>query len=117
MDMNLLYGRFVFLDYNISHKLLLLRNNDSHEYSEPNTDLIFESVFYIDLPTSLQDIRILEASDEEVERIEKKIGQTIHKEFGLKVYSIESSQSRFYVGCSRFIIKKNNLPFIESSIV
>lgn len=117
MDENLLEGRFVFFDYNISHKLLLLRNNDSHEFSGPNIDLIFESVFYLEIPTSLQDILIYEASDDDVGRIEKRIGQKIDKEFGFKIYSIESNQGRFYIGCSRFIIEKNNLPFMKSSIV
>lgn len=104
------------LDYNISHKVLLFRKNDSYQFSQPNVDLIFESVFYMELPTSLENICIYEASNTLVQEVELKFGQTIYQHLGYKVYVIECNQNAYYVGCSRYILKENRLPYTQSSI-
>ena len=103
------------LDYSISHKILLLRNNDSYESQGPNTDLTFESVYFMDMPTSMEDIVLYEGDDEVFKQIEAKCVREIFRQYET-VFVLESQGKKYYVGCWRYQIKQNNLNPLTSGL-
>ena len=106
---------FNLLDYNISHKVLLYRGQIKKEIKQ-NIDLIFEGVFYIEVPTRLHGLILYEADEILKEEILKKISEKFYPELGQTFFVIESDNKRYIIGCNRFLIQENSLIYLESSI-
>jgi hypothetical protein len=111
-----LKGVFTVLDYNAAHKTLLLRNNGYYELNGPNTDLVFASVFYLELPTRLYDVTIYEADGETLQEVEQKCADKINPNLGEKVFVLESAGRKFFIGCGQLQVKENHLDHLDSSI-
>jgi hypothetical protein len=102
-------------DFSISHKVLLFRNEEP-ERENINIDIIFEGVFYLDIPTRLEGLSILEADDQEISNILAKYNDKFYPEFGEKIFVIKSDSNKYFIGCVRYLIKENSLPGLTSSI-
>jgi hypothetical protein len=108
-------GEFNVLDYNISHKVLLLRRHDLSLPME-NLDLIFESVFYMEIITRLNDIIIYQADIKTTDELQKRFSRIFYPQFGQVFYILESEGGKFIIGCGRYLVKENSLDYLESSI-
>ena len=109
-----LEGTFNALDYNISHKVLLFRNFDDSE--KGNIDLIFELVFYLQIPTRISDFILYEADEITKKTLQEEAFYGAPLQDPQTYFVIESGERKYYIGCWRFIIKKNRLLSLESSI-
>ena len=55
-------GRFQWWSYTVSHGQLLLRSTKSRQ-RDTQVDVLFKDVVFVSIPTSLENIEILEADD------------------------------------------------------
>ncbi len=115
MDKITFSGTFNMLDYIISHKVLLFRSLHLNENNK-NIDIIFEGVFYLELPTRIHGFQIYEADVNTFTEISNKHNEIIRPEFGKKIFSIQSDNKQYYIGCVRVMVKENTLDPLESSI-
>lgn len=111
-----LQGFFNLLDYNITHSRVLFRCSQTYESKGYNTDLIFESVFFMEIPSHFQDVRIYEADEPTFNYIQDKCISEIYKEQHDNIFVLESCGKKYYIGCWRFLINETSLLPLESSI-
>ncbi|MBK6828713.1 MAG: hypothetical protein IPG86_18515 [Chitinophagaceae bacterium] len=115
MEKKYFKGSFKFLDYSISHKVLLLRNND-HVESTKNVDLVFESVFYLEIPTTVKDFYLYTANEEMSKIFIEKYGGDYYPQFNQAFYILESNNRKYCIGCGRVLIEENEFDDLKSSI-
>ena len=115
MEKKYLIGDYNLLDYNISHKVLLFRNKIDSE-SNQNVDLIFEAVFYLEVPTRLRNIVLFQADENTINVLLNKFNEKFYPEFGQTVFVIESENKQYFIGCNRYLIQENALDHLTSSI-
>jgi hypothetical protein len=118
---------FETLDYNLSHKRLLLRGEESIniENSESffsNIDLIFVSTFYVDVPFEGFLIKTIELANEDdilylhSRYLIRKCHYGIHPMSLKKTFVLHSNKNiKYYVCASNLVINRNDLmPSISS---
>jgi hypothetical protein len=104
--------RFRLWDYNVSHKQLLLRSSKSPE-AETNVDIVMCGVEYIDLATSLDGVKMVPASDEELRRAEQALRRAPDAS---QVFCFLSGARRFLVVAAGFKVLRNALDIFDSSL-
>ncbi len=107
-------GTFRILDYSISHKLLLLRSTEIENEEVFNKDILFISVFYIEIKETLEGIILREGDIKDFKYVEKKYGNQLTQLN--KVFILESQGCRYYIGASAYRPSENNLLPSKSSI-
>lgn len=108
-------GLFNIFDFNISHKVLLIRNTDPRR-EKINIDIIFYSVFYLDIPTLLIDFSIRDAREDETAYVMNKYNDKFYPEMGDKILVISTNEKKYYIGCNKFVVTENSLINLKSSI-
>ncbi|NOT52445.1 MAG: hypothetical protein HOP10_14340 [Chitinophagaceae bacterium] len=90
---------------------MLYRNNKG----SGNIDLIFEGVFFIEVPTRIHDILLYEADKIQIEEVIKKYNDVFYPQFN-KIYVINSDNKNYFIGCVRYLVQENSLFPLVSSI-
>ncbi len=110
--MNLVFesdGAFRFLDYQISHKQLLIRGKNID--GEQNIDLIFEGTDMVNCPTDFIGVKIYQLDKEEIKN------RKIDNRYGFsKVFLLITDNKEYYIKTMIMRIYKNSLTLDESSI-
>lgn len=104
--------RFRLWDYNVSHKQMLLRSPKSSD-SEANVDIVMWDVEYLDLTTSLDGVKMAQASCEDLGRAERALGRTPDSS---QVFCFLSGDRRFIVVAAGFKVLRNDLDIFDSSL-
>lgn len=92
--------------YTVSHGQMLLRSTADKE--KCNMDIYFGDVSYIEMPTKINAIEILQTSQVDIEYIEQRIGNTN------KIITVLSSENRkYYVVSSVVKVIENVLDMFE----
>ena len=110
-----LRGFFSILDYHISHRRMLIRSTETSEEGVQNTDLLFDGIFYIEMPDKLDVVTIREGSEQEYEYVESRCFFEVHRQFS-KVFVLRSQGKDYYVGARSFEASENDMPPLESSL-
>ena len=110
-----LIGFFSILDYHISHRRMLVRSTETSEEGVRNTDLLFDGVFYIEMPDKLDGVTIREGSEQEYEYVEGRCFFEVHRQFS-KVFVLRSQEKDYYVGARGIEVSENDKPPLESSL-
>src|SRR5258708_7111455 len=85
--------KFQMWEYWVSRSQLLLRSRNAS--SQPRTiDLVFVSVDYIELPTLMSELEIVEASAEECTKAEHVLGRRVPTE---QVFAFKTKDRRYLV--------------------
>lgn len=102
-----MYNRkFKLWYYTISHKQMLLRSIGNGDMS--NLDIYFNDVLYVDLPTELDKIEILKPTQDDINYITQRIGNT-----NRVITVLLSGVNKYYVVASVVKIFENNLSMFE----
>lgn len=110
------FGNYSILDYNVSHRVLLLRGRLPDSKSI-HSDIIFEGVFYIEMPTQLEGFVLYMADDMITSQvISTRYNYPFYPQFNQAIYVLESEGKKYFVGCVRVLIKESNMNYMESSI-
>ena len=104
--------RFQLWDYNVSHRQVLLRSPGIG--NDPNIDLIFKNVRYLQLPTDFDGLEVVAATEEEVEEVSANVGSLVPAS-DLFVL-IDSHGRRGLVAASEKLLAPNHLEMFESSL-
>ena len=83
--------------YTVSHNQMLLRSLGDTNVC--NLDIYFADVIYIELPTKIDELKIIETSQEDIDYISQKIGNTTKT-----ITVLKNEQHKFYVVSS--VVKK-----------
>lgn len=109
-------GLFRFLDYRMSHKLLLIRGSEIINEENINIDLIFDGVFYIEAPETFEDLTVYDAPDDiKITEVRDRISYQVNVPYE-KIFILESGSNKYYIGARKLTTKKNKLPPLESSL-
>lgn len=92
--------------YTVSHKQMLLRSVDSDEGC--NIDIYFGDVSYVEIPTEINGIVIVETEQKDMEYIKRRIGST-----DKTITVMMSGNKKYFIVSSVVKIMKNNLSFFE----
>ncbi len=107
----LLKGRnFQLWEYKVSHGALLIRSPKKGDMKQ-NIDIKFYGVEYVSAPRHLNEISIEPPNDEDLESIEKVLGEKIPRE---KVSIIVSGENRYSIVSSAQMINSNELGIFDS---
>ncbi len=99
---------FRFLDYNISHKQLLIRGENAIEGD--NIDLAFEATIFLNCPTTFNGIKLYFLDKDS--SMEKKISIFPFT----KVFLIQSEDKEYFIQAGILRVFRNSLTLSESSI-
>jgi len=99
---------FKFLDYNISHKQLLIRGENAIE--SDNIDLAFEATIFLNCPTTFKGIELYYL--DEHSSAEKKVSIFPFT----KVFFIKSEGKEYFIQAGILRIFRNSLALSDSSI-
>ncbi len=98
----------------VSHQHFLLRNANSGTGSE-NTDIIFISTRYLDVPTTLYGLEIAETRDSFLlDKFTKRTGKNF--DTGNRLFEIKSGGKEFYVIAGQVLIETSTLGTFESPL-
>lgn len=117
LSQNVLYEsskRFVLADFVTSHGQLLLRAQKINDSRGVNTDIVFSSADYIQVPSWLDGISIIQNTSGKrfgYEQVDKLLDGSIHKAF-----EIQSGGTSFYVVAASFEVFENELAFGQTSL-
>lgn len=108
------------LDYNRTHKQLLLRNNQG-EVEEldqlENVDVLFTGVFYIEIPpVSSKEINIYEGGENDKRYIEERYFEEVHWYGGATVFVLQIEKRKYYIAADAVKVTRNKLPTWQTSI-
>ncbi|WP_019909790.1 hypothetical protein [Paenibacillus sp. HW567] len=106
---NLEKRKFQFWHYKVSHGELLIRSPKSDKYPE-NIDILFFDVKYVELPRFLPDLKIEEASDEDVKYVDEKLQKETKTN---DIVVLLSNGNRYLVVSSIMKIVENDLDLFE----
>ena len=105
---------FTLFDFIISHGQLLLRSN-KNEIETNNIDIIFYNVKYLQVISSYQTISIKIIDDYQNIISYNDVSSFLYQKDNY-LFEIESSNEKFYVAASYFIVYENELEFNETSL-
>ena len=100
---------FRFLDYQISHKQLLIRGENAAD-GQNNIDLIFDGTEIVNCPTGFIGVKIYQLNTEEIEN------RNIENQYTHRVFLIITEGQEYYIKTGLLRIYKNSLTLNESSI-
>lgn len=110
-----LKGMYNVLDFRLSHKLLLIRKSDIVKGKAINNDILFQTVFYIEMPTRFEDMTLILGTSEDEKYLKDKLGSALSLNFQ-KVYVIQNDVTKYYVVASDVQLTENELPPLESGL-
>lgn len=110
-----LKGHFRIFDYFVSHSQLLLRCSETDDQRCINTDILFEGVEYIELPTFFEDPTLSLGNKDDLEAAAKRSSQPFVPELQ-QVFVVQAQQQRYLVVAVSLEVSRNELPPLESSI-
>ena len=108
-----LVGYFILIEYHLSHKRILYRHTELTENGETkfNQDIIFESVYYLEVPTKLENVKIYSGNQDDFSYVKSKCPFEIFFKYD-KVYILEAGSKKHYIGAKNIKVNKNKLePF------
>lgn len=103
------------LDYNISHKRLLLRSTTLKNGSHVNNDIIFEKVEYMALASRMDGLTVEEISSQSLDN-ELRAVASMHLDSYLKVFKLEFSKGKGIVIAAAVHYSKFQGPPLISSL-
>lgn len=115
MELDELYGLFNVFDYRLSLKLLLLRATEVVNEEPINTDILFQTVFFIEIPNQFDNIRIERGNDSDFNYVQDKCWFTLQKEFN-NIFVLHTAGKRYYIGAANYQVNINNMIPLSSSI-
>jgi len=92
--------------YTVSHKQMLLRSTGTEETY--NMDIYFGDVSYIEIPTKISEIEILQTTQEDIDHIVQRIGNT-----NKKITVLLSENRKYYVVSSVIKVSENVLGMFD----
>ena len=92
--------------YTVSHRHILLRSIVNNEVC--NLDIYFGDVLYVEMPVAMNDMEILETTQEDIDYITQKIGNT-----NKNITVLKSGECKYFVVSSIMKIMENNLSMFE----
>ncbi|MDD9266159.1 hypothetical protein ACFPES_03840 [Paenibacillus sp. GCM10023248] len=101
--------KFQFWFYRVSHGELLIRSPKNKE-NQKNIDILFFDIRYIELPRVLDEIVLDDATNEEINYVNNKLGEHITDQ---KVTIIVSKGIRYLIVASFSKVKENELDLFE----
>lgn len=102
-----MYNRFFQLwYYTVSHRMMLLRSVGNTDVC--NLDICFGDVEYVELPSAIDKIELLETTQQDIDYITQRIGNT-----DKKITVLKSENNKYYVVSSFLKITENNLGRFE----
>lgn len=110
-------GHFNIIDYSLTHNILLLKTTQVVNSKPINTDLLFSSTYYLEIPAYFTDIEIIESTDADrdyvLSRCRSDFVSTLDKK---DVFVFRTNQQTYYVGARRLEIYTNSDSPGETSI-
>jgi len=103
---------FKMWDFYISHSQLLLRSPSTVTHPK-NIDIIFKDVDYVELPTTLFGLDVVEAGLQDYRKAEQVMDGPVAAE---RVFAIETKGRRYLVVAGLMVIEENELMLRESSL-
>jgi hypothetical protein len=110
---------FKIWDYWVSHSQLLLRSpgdlrRPKGSSESLNVDIIFVAVDYIELPTTLSELRLTsDVTTEELQSLEHAIGHAVLPE---QVFVLTANGQRHRVVAGAMWVRENDLELMQSSL-
>jgi hypothetical protein len=102
---------FQMWEYDVSHQQLLLRSPKADDHPT-NVDVAFVGVNYINLPTFIAQLSIVEPDESEIQFSHR----FIRGDYIPKVYVLKSQESRYLVIAATMKVFENTLDIFESSL-
>lgn len=110
-------GLFDLIDFSLTHRVLLLRTTEIVDMKPENTDLLFSSTFYIELPTYFENLEILETTQEDCTYVQSRcISENIPLVDLDEVYVLYVNKTKYYIGARRLQVINNKYESGETSI-
>ena len=98
--------RFQFWYYTVSHSMALLRSVGKG--GDENIDIFFAAVSYIEIPTDMDGITIVDPTEDDKEYISRKLGN-----YRGDITVLVQGGKRFYIVAEIRKIKRNKLDLFE----
>ena len=92
--------------YTVSHKQMLLRSMGNNENC--NLDIYFGDVSYVEMPTIMDGMEILETTQEDIDYIAQKVGNTNEI-----ITVLKSEGQKYFVVSSVMKVMENHLSIFE----
>jgi hypothetical protein len=111
--------KFKIWDYWISHSQLLLRSPDDLRQPKGtsesrNIDIIFVAVDYIELPTTMSELRVtIDATTGELRNVEHAIGRAVVPDHA---FVLTANGRRHIVVAGAMEVRENDLELMQSSL-
>ena len=110
-------GFFNITDYSLTHNILLLRTTTVKNDEIVNTDLLFSSTFYLEIPTYFNDLLIENGGESDCQYISKRCDAEFVDSLEPKdVFVLKTNEQRYFVGARKLEIITNSLRPGETSI-
>jgi hypothetical protein len=110
MNQTFLDRKFRIWEFQVSHSRLLIRSPKSSLHPM-NVDLMFFAVRYVNIPTFLNGIEIVDVVPDEVSNISAMIGRTVQTS---DVFVFLSEGQRFVVVSGAMKISENEMDIFET---
>ena len=98
---------FLLWDTLVTSQQLMLRSHQDRD----NIDLIFNGVFYVDVPFKLLGLKLAKPTAAEHRRLAKR-SQHIPR-FDQHFYALVSKDQRYFVGASNLVIEHNSQSMVD----
>lgn len=105
---NLKNRKFKFWFYHVTHSEALIRSPKSENYDN-NIDIHFIDITYIEMPSTLKDLRIEDGTQKDAIYLSNKLNKDVSLE---NIRVLISDGRRFYIVASIINITENMLPFM-----
>lgn len=105
------------LDYSLSHSILLLRTTEVLEGGHKNTDLLFGSTFYVELPIRLYQATLFQGTIKDFDYVRSRCNEETARFIELsEVFVITAFGRRYYIGARQVQVFANTYDPLETSI-
>lgn len=104
--------KFKLWFYHMSHGEAVIRSPKNMHF-ENNIDIYFGDIQYIEMPTTMLELSLVEATESDMMYLAKKIGKSVQSN---NITVLLSGKCRFYIVSSVFSIIENSLEFNELPI-
>ncbi|WP_086597139.1 hypothetical protein [Hymenobacter crusticola] len=110
-------GHFNVIDFSFSHKILLIRNTEIVNEGPFNTDLLFQSTYYLEIPTRFNGITIERGTLQDCDYLKSKCtSDSIINIDPARIYILHSEEKKYYIGAWKLQIITNTYDAGETSI-
>jgi hypothetical protein len=105
------------MDFSLTHRILLLRMTEIVGITHQNTDLLFESTFYVELPVNLYGATLSLGIDEDVAYVRSRCDEEISVWIEPReVFVLTAFDRKYYIGAGRLQVLHNTYLGGETSI-